>query len=142
MKSHLMHVLAALLAIACAGAARAQGLDPARIVDAGFRVGQMIDEARLGDLWDGASPVTRQRLSRQAFADGVSRARADLGAPRARHWVSVARSVTAGGGELASGRYVSVQYETTFSSGRVAHELVSFRLDEDQTWRVVGYAVR
>jgi hypothetical protein len=32
-----------------------------------------------------------------------------------------------------------VTYRTTLANHKVVRELVSFRLDEDKTWRVVGY---
>ena len=43
---------------------------------------------------------------------------------------------------LPAGVYINVEYETRFATGPAVTELVSFRLDEDKTWRLSGYALR
>jgi len=44
-------------------------------------------------------------------------------------------------GNVQPGRYASVDLVTTFAGNRQAHELVSFRLDEDEQWRFAGYVI-
>ncbi|PJK13614.1 hypothetical protein CO613_09475 [Lysobacteraceae bacterium NML07-0707] len=68
-----------------------------------------------------------------------------LGRPVSSTWLSVLRQqVDANAAQQAGnppqGMYISVRFATTFSSGHGLLELVSFRLDEDGVWRVVGYS--
>jgi hypothetical protein len=133
-------VVAALITIA--GCASAQSVDPNRIVEAGLRVGRLMDEGRVEEVWDGSSVVNKQRVTRRAFVDHIVRARGGQVAATARTWVSVTRNIAPGSAGPNAGLYVSVQYETSLANGKVVHELVSFRWDEDQTWRLAGYAVR
>ena len=46
------------------------------------------------------------------------------------------------GKALPSGLYASVEFLVEFSGKRTMRELVSFRLDEDGTWRFSGYVVQ
>lgn len=47
--------------------------------------------------------------------------------------------ITEAGGSLPLGQYVSVRFATTGTNGRVMEEVISFRLDDDGQWRLVGY---
>ena len=58
-----------------------------------------------------------------------------------RVWIDVSRREFSGTPALPAGVYVNVGYQTTFANGKTARELVSFRLDEDKSWRVTGYVL-
>ncbi|RYF74732.1 MAG: DUF4019 domain-containing protein [Comamonadaceae bacterium] len=124
--------------------AAAQDVDPGDMVRGGLQVIQMIDQGKVGELWDGAAPATKKRVSRADFAAQVGKARSPLGAPQQRTWVAINRQVVADADADLAGQYVSVEYETRFANrpNATARELVSFHLDRDQSWRVSGYVLR
>ncbi|GAC1587236.1 MAG: hypothetical protein NVS3B5_20860 [Sphingomicrobium sp.] len=137
-------LLAAALLWGGFGPAAAQDVEASDMVRGGLQAIQMIDRGKTDELWDGATPATRKRVSRSDFASQVSKSRSPLGAPRQRTWVAVHRQVVADPDADKAGQYVSVEYETRFGQkpeGTV-HELVSFHLDRDSIWRFSGYVLR
>jgi hypothetical protein len=154
-------VLAATLAL-CAGSAFAQQPAPAaeepalteeqraqlarqdaEMSQAALQVMQLVDAERLGEIWDGASPVMQQAVTRDDFVRQISSDRAALGAVSARANAVVSRTQGQAGGPVPEGLYINVQTATRFANQpEPVRELVSFRLDEDRTWRVSGYTLR
>jgi len=54
----------------------------------------------------------------------------------------VTRAAYAASGQVPAGNYINVEYATRFASEpQPVRELVSFRLDEENTWRVSGYSL-
>ncbi len=142
----MIRILLAALLLLCSGLfpALAENVDASDMVRGGLQAVQMIDRDQAGELWDGATPATRKRITRADFASKVAKSRAPLGGPQQRTWVAVHRQVVADPDADAAGQYVSVEYETRFGNkpDRSLRELVSFRLDADRTWRFSGYVVR
>ncbi len=136
-----------LLAGALGGAwalASAQALDPNSVVNAGVQATRMFDEGRYAEMWDGASPAMKKVTAKAQFVDAIGKARRTAGAtaPAERVWIDVSRRDEAGTEQLPAGIYMNVTYRTVFAKGKVvARELVSFRLDEDKTWRFSGYVL-
>ncbi len=119
----------------------AGAIEPNAVRDAAQRVAMAMDAGQAAKLWDEASVVTRKSVTRDAFIAGISKARQPLGKATGRNWVSVRRQ--AGDGKaLPSGLYASVEFLVEFAGKRTMRELVSFRLDEDGTWRFSGYVVQ
>lgn len=46
------------------------------------------------------------------------------------------------GRPASAGNYISVRFATRFSGGGTVAELVTFRLEDNGTWRVAGYAIQ
>lgn len=125
------------------GAAAAQDVNPADMVRGGLQAIQMVDQNRTGELWDGAAPAARKRVSRNDFMSQVAQVRTPLGAAQQRTWVSINRQVVADPDAELAGQYLSVEYETRFAAGSASRrELVSFHLDRDGIWRFSGYVLR
>jgi hypothetical protein len=124
--------------------AAAQDVDPGDMVRGGLQVIQMIDQNKVGEIWDGAAPAARKRVTRADFGTQVGKARSPLGAAQQRTWVAINRQVVADADPDLAGQYVSVEYETRFANrpNATVRELVSFHLDRDQTWRFSGYVLR
>ena len=115
----------------------------AELTSAATQVVQMIDANRLVDVWDVSTDVVKRIVPRDSFVQQVSADRARLGAPTARGEAVVTRTQFQEGGEVPAGLYINVAFPTTFAnSGEPVRELVSFRLDEDQVWRLSGYSLR
>ncbi|MDC7806360.1 DUF4019 domain-containing protein [Luteimonas sp BLCC-B24] len=104
---------------------------------------QMIDADRAGEVWDGASQTMKTAVDRDTFIRQLATDRSQLGAPTRRDAPAVSRSQFQAGESVPAGIYINVAFPTTFAAQpQPIRELVSFRLDEDRTWRVSGYSVR
>ncbi|WP_394001008.1 DUF4019 domain-containing protein [Luteimonas sp. WGS1318] len=104
---------------------------------------QMIDADRAGEVWDGASQTMKGTVGRDEFIRQLAADRAQLGAAARRDAPAVSRSQFQAGETVPAGIYINVAFPTTFAAQpQPIRELVSFRLDEDRTWRVSGYSVR
>jgi hypothetical protein len=135
----------ALLWSSWLGPAAAQEiLEASDMVRGGMQAIQMIDQGKAGELWDGATPAARKRVTRADFMGQVAKSRAPFGLPQQRTWVAVNRQVVADADADTAGQYVSVEYETRFANkpDTTLRELVSFHLDRDRTWRFSGYVLR
>ncbi|MGJ7491142.1 DUF4019 domain-containing protein [Variovorax sp. ZT4R33] len=126
------------------GLAAAQDVEPSDMVRGGLQAIQMVDQAKAGELWDGAAAAARKRVTRAEFINQVTKARAPMGAAQQRTWVAVNRQVVNDADADLAGQYVSVEYETRFANKPAAmvRELVSFHLDRDSIWRFSGYVLR
>lgn len=116
-------------------------IEPNAIRDAGQRVVAAVDAGQAAKLWDEASAVTKKSVGRDAFIAGIGKSRQPLGKATGRNWVSVRRQF-GDGQALPSGLYASAEFLVEFANKRTMRELVSFRLDEDGTWRFSGYVVQ
>lgn len=113
------------------------------IAQAALDIVRMIDENKSAAVWDEASPVARQIISRDAFVQKVAHDRAALGAPGMRMPMGSRHYRYDGSGNLPAGAYINVRFDTQFTqAGRSASEMVTFILDSDDNWRFVGYSVR
>lgn len=139
-------LLTAALLWACIGhtGAQAQEVEASDMVRGGLQAIQMVDQGKLGELWDGAAPGARKRITRSAFITQVDAARQPLGAAQQRTWVAINRQVVENTDADLAGQYVSVEYETRFANkaNSTVRELVSFHLDRDSVWRFIGYVLR
>ncbi|MEL4892903.1 DUF4019 domain-containing protein [Xanthomonas protegens] len=114
----------------------------AQMAQAGLRAAQLVDAGRTGELWDGASAVAKKAVTRAVFVREIDAARARLGALLGRGVASVARVQYAAGSQVPPGTYVNISFPSRFANApQPVRELVSLRLDEDKTWRLVGYHV-
>ncbi|MET0540932.1 MAG: DUF4019 domain-containing protein [Variovorax sp.] len=139
-------LLGATLLAGWLGRATAQDVEASDMVRGGLQVVQLVDQGKTGELWDGAAPAAKKRVTRNDFMAQVSAVRGPLGAPIQRTWVAINRQVLADPDADLAGQYVSVEYETRFantaSSRASMRELVSFHLDRDKIWRFSGYVLR
>lgn len=110
---------------------------------AAAQVIQLVDQNKIAEVWDGASPVAKAVVGKSNFVTQITSDRQKLGAPTERKQVGVTRAAYAAGGQVPAGNYINVVYATTFAnSPKPVRELVSFHLDNDKTWRVSGYSLR
>lgn len=115
----------------------------AEMIKASTQVVQLVDQNKIGEVWDGASSVAKSLVTKDNFVRQISADRQKLGAPATRKQVAVTRAAYAAGGQVPAGNYVNVVYATQFANTpQPVRELVSFHLDEDKTWRVSGYSLR
>lgn len=124
-----------------ASLAQAQ-LGPTNYLDAATAIATAIDRYEMASVWSSASPVMKSSIPEDSFVASVAPRRALLGTIKNRDWVSVMRvPIGEDNGALPAGNYVSVRFATTGNNGRVMEEVVSFRQDTDNQWRLVGYTI-
>ena len=110
---------------------------------AALQVMQMVDANQIGEIWDNASATMKRLVTRDDFVKQITIDRNKLGTVSSRGNPAVSRSQFPAGAQVPEGFYLNVAVPTRFSkSEQPVRELVSFRLDEDKTWRVSGYSLR
>lgn len=129
------------LAQAKTQSASAEALTPNALLEAGWRVAQAMDQGQAGGLWNDASSVAKQAVKRDDFVAQTQEIRQPLGTVSARNWIGLRRAL-GDGKSIPAGVYSSVEFVTTFAQNRTMRELVSFRLDEDNVWRLSGYTLQ
>jgi len=108
---------------------------------AGWQVMHMVDFGQMGDIWDAASEVMKRLVAREDFVSRIVTDRVRLGRVVERSRPEITRSASDGRDSSPAGLYLNVMSTTRFAhESRLVKELVSFRYDEDQVWRVVGYS--
>lgn len=118
-------------------------LQDAEMTKAAGQVIQLVDQNKTAEVWQGASPVAKGVVTRESFVQQIASDRQKLGAVATRRQVAVTRAAYAAGGQVPAGNYINVVFATKFANApQEVRELVSFRLDDDKTWRVSGYSVR
>jgi len=115
----------------------------AEMTKAAQQVMQMVDGNRTGEIWDGASAAMKRAVTRDEFIKQINTDRNRLGAPAGRGQSNISRAQYPAGAQVPQGLYINVATPTKFANtAQQVRELVSFRLDEDKTWRVSGYSLR
>ncbi|HUA80748.1 MAG TPA: DUF4019 domain-containing protein [Dyella sp.] len=109
---------------------------------AALQVAQMVDRDQVAQIWDGASSMVKQIVSRDAFVQGVNADRKKVGSPQTRNLASLTYSQS-DGRKLPPGLFANVAFATRFANEtQPVRELISFHLDNDHVWRVTGYTLR
>jgi hypothetical protein len=140
MKKTIRH-LAVVLLMNWAGVASAAEIDLNAILGASSQAASAVDQNKSNSLWEVASPVLRQAVTRESFLKGILQSRQPLGNATSRAWTGINRHIVTAGKQIPAGNYISVQFSTTFANGTTQHELVSLRLDDDMVWRFTGYTL-
>ncbi|KXU82033.1 hypothetical protein CR51_42900 [Caballeronia megalochromosomata] len=168
MKSRITASLAALLLLSASIACHAQQAQPSQqavqqadprsltkeqqaaldkqdqdIAQVALAIVRLIDQNKAGEVWDQASPIAKQIISRDDFMKKVTRDRSSLGAPGLRMPMGVKHYRYDGTGNMPAGAYINILFDTQFSqASQSSREMVTFILDSDKVWRFVGYSVR
>lgn len=115
----------------------------AEMSQAAQKAAQMVAAGQAGVLWDGASAVAKKAVSRENFIRQLVSEQARLGTVVSRGTATVSRVKYAAGASVPEGVYANVITTTRYANiAQPVRELVSFRLDEDQVWRLSGYHLR
>lgn len=113
-----------------------------QLEQAAMQVADMVDKGQEGQVWDGASTITKQLINRDAFVKGVSTDRHTVGRLITRTPANLSFSES-DGKKLPPGLFANVAFATRFANEKQpVRELISFHLDSDKVWRVTGYTLR
>ncbi|MBS0431620.1 MAG: DUF4019 domain-containing protein [Proteobacteria bacterium] len=105
-------------------------------------VAETVDKGDVGAVWDQASDLMKQAVSRDAFISAVQAERTKAGKMESRKLVRMYRINSKGDQKLPAGSYVNVLFATKFSNEQQAvPELVSYHFDKDNVVRLSGYTL-
>jgi hypothetical protein len=136
----IVHALAAAAAVLAAGAARAdESAGPAAVAAADAWL-ELVDEGRYDASWDGAAGFFKGAVAKAAWEQTLAAVRSPLGKMVSRKVVS--RTYTESLPGAPDGKYVVIQYRTSFENKKDAVETVTPMLDRDGGWRVSGYFIK
>ena len=127
--------------LAFSTAAAEKDMTPADVIGMGTQVLRQIDVGQVGSVWDNASSVMKAQVSKEQFGGQSLARRRGFIAVGDREWASVSRNQFKSAPPPAppAGFYANVLFVTPGSTGESLSELVSFRLEPDNRWRIVGY---
>jgi hypothetical protein len=100
----------------------------------------LVDQAQYGESWDAAAKLFRGAVARDDWAAKVAGVRGPLGKVVSRR-VKSARLATRLPG-APDGKYVVIQFATSFENKKKAVETVTPMLEADGAWRVSGYFIK
>jgi hypothetical protein len=100
----------------------------------------LVDDGTYGESWDAASTRCQGGVTRAAWAEKVAGVRGPLGKVVSRR-VKSERPTTQLPG-APDGKYVVIQFATSFEHKKQAVETVTPMLEPDGSWKVAGYFIK
>jgi hypothetical protein len=101
---------------------------------------KLVDEQAYGRSWDEAAEYFKKALTKDQWQNSLQTVRQPLGKAFSREIKSTTYTTQAPG--APDGRYVIIQFETSFENKKFATETVTPMLDKDGSWRVSGYYIK
>ncbi|MFQ5791357.1 MAG: DUF4019 domain-containing protein [Acidobacteriota bacterium] len=100
----------------------------------------LIDQGKYGDSWEQAAQLFKGAVTKDDWKRTLAGVRTPLGKMISRKVKS--RHYTESLPGAPDGKYVVIQYETTFEHKKSAIETVTPMVDPDGRWRVSGYFIK
>jgi hypothetical protein len=100
----------------------------------------LIDDGRYADSWKEASSFFRGSIGQSRWIPALDAARKPLGKRLVRTLDRATETMSPPG--APAGRYVVMQFKTSFQGRASAIETVTFVLDKDGKWRSAGYYIK
>ena len=129
-----------VLVVLVAGSGRADEASEKAAVAAADAWLALLDAGQFGASWDEAAERFRDAVPRAQWDRSLRRLRSPLGKLVSRKVLSTTYTETMPG--APDGKYVVVQYTSSFANKKATVETVTPFLDGDGSWRVSGYYVR
>jgi len=101
---------------------------------------KLVDDGKYDASWDQAAKLFKGAVTKEQWIQAVGATRAPLGKLVSRKVKS--RQYTEKVPGAPDGKYVVIQFETSFAAKASAVETVTPMVDPDGAWRVSGYYVR
>jgi len=99
----------------------------------------LVDEGRYDESWEEAASLVKTSVTKDDWGRSIASARRPLGKLVSRTVKSRTYAETLPG--APDGRYVVIQYDTTFENKKSAMETITPMMDSDGGWRVSGYYI-
>jgi Protein of unknown function (DUF4019) len=103
-------------------------------------VGPGVDTGEYAKSWDKAASFFKERLSKDQWVKALEAVRKPLGKLISRTTASTTYTTSLPG--APDGKYVVIQYNSSFGHKKSAVETVTPMLDKDGKWRVAGYFIK
>ena len=100
----------------------------------------LVDQGKYAESWETAAAYFKNAVPEKQWLQSMKGARQPLGKLVSRKLLSARFSTSLPG--APDGRYVVIQYTTSFENKSSAVETVTPMLDDDQKWRVSGYFIK
>ncbi len=100
----------------------------------------IVDGGKYAQSWDEASQYLKSSITKDKWAEDLSKARASLGSLKSRKLASA--QYKKGLPNKPTAEYVVAVYNSAFQSMPSAAETVFLMRDQDGKWRVAGYLVK
>ncbi len=136
----IARALAAACVVLGAGSIRADEASEQAAVQAADAWLKLVDAGQYGGSWDAAAGLFKGAIGRGDWVKSLERLRSPLGKVVSRK--VAARTYAESLPGAPDGKYVVIQYETSFESKKAATETVTPMLDVDGRWRVSGYFIK
>jgi hypothetical protein len=101
---------------------------------------KLIDSGKFAESWDTASDLFKSAGEKEQWAKTVGAVRGPLDKVLQRKLKSKQFMTSLPG--APDGKYVVIQYDTSFENKKAAVETVTPMLDKDGKWRVSGYYIK
>jgi uncharacterized protein DUF4019 len=101
---------------------------------------KLVDEGQYEASWTNAASVFRGAVTSEAWGTAIRGLRGQLGKLVSRKLASAQYTTSVPG--APDGKYVIIQFQTSFENKESAVETVSPMQDPDGGWRVAGYFVK
>jgi len=99
----------------------------------------LVDEEKYGESWSAAATIFRSVVSEDKWKSSVSGVRGPLGKLQSRQVKSAEFKTSLPG--APDGKYVVIQFRTTFEKKAAAIETVTPMQESDGSWKVSGYFI-
>ena len=100
----------------------------------------LVDSGEYSQSWNEAAQIFKQKVSLQQWKITLESVRIPFGKLKARRFKTATYTDTLPG--APDGKYVVIQYETTFENKRSAIETVTPMIEKDGQWKVSGYFIK
>ncbi len=100
----------------------------------------LVDQGNYGASWNEAATLFRNAVAKEQWVKQLGAARTPLGKLESRKLKSATYATQLPG--APDGKYVVIQYDSSFEHKKSAVETVTPMLDKDGHWRVSGYFIR
>lgn len=101
---------------------------------------KLVDDAQYDASWTNAAGAFRQAVSSEAWSKAAATVRGQVGKLVSRQLASANFTTTLP--SAPEGKYVVIQYTSSFEKKASAVETVTPMQDPDGTWRVAGYFIK
>ena len=100
----------------------------------------LVDQGKYAESWETAAAYFKNAVPEKQWLQSMKGARQPLGKLVSRELLSASFVTSLPG--APDGRYVVIQYTTSFENKSSAVETVTPMFDRDQKWRVSGYFIK
>jgi len=101
---------------------------------------QLVDNGKYGESWDSSAIIFKKAISRDKWEQAMKQVRSPLGKLVSRTVKSATYATSLPG--APDGKYVVIQFETSFANKKSAVETITPMVDSDGKWHVSGYYIR